>query len=321
MMVSADHTLISTNEVHETENIAVIMICDIHGKTFELYCKTHDLAICVACIASKHKHCADAVISLYEAATVSITLEKVEEKNSSLLFKEAKVGQAQIAQIAHIPVRLLFDSTGIRLRKKFKIKETEDEMRIYGCEILPNSHILVAIYSEDKVIMEYSDDGRHIRDILVSDKPYDLTVIDSNLIAVSYDDFMEIMSITDNNVHAKVTFDSPCWGISYQNIYVKVDDEGIVELDVSGNRLRTMGDAVYCCSMMGEDIWTFTDQSLINARGISADDDENVFVVGRETNSLIMIQHDGKVSKTLLTDGLDDPVSVLQQRYKVTVDL
>ncbi|VDI37368.1 Hypothetical predicted protein [Mytilus galloprovincialis] len=90
-------------------------------------------------------------------------------------------------------------------------------MRIYGCEILPNSNILITIYSEDKVIIEYSDDGRHIRDITVSDKPYDLAVIDTNLIAVSYDDFMEIMSITDNNVHSKVTFDSPCWGISYQN--------------------------------------------------------------------------------------------------------
>ncbi|VDI74718.1 Hypothetical predicted protein, partial [Mytilus galloprovincialis] len=62
--------------------------------------------------------------------------------------------------------------------------------------------------------------------------------------------------------------------------------------------------------MTGEDIWTFTEQSLVNTRGISADGDENVFVVGRETNSLIMIQHDGKVSKTLLTDGLDDSVSV-----------
>ncbi|VDI09069.1 Hypothetical predicted protein [Mytilus galloprovincialis] len=243
-----------------------------------------------------------------------------------------------------MPVRLLFDSTGIRLRKKFKIKETEDEIKIYGCEILPNSHILIAIFSEDKVIMEYSDDGRHIRDILVSDKPYDLAVIDSNIIAFSYDDFMEIINITDNNVHAKVTFDSPCWGISYQNrkIYIKVDNEGTVELDVSGNRLRTIGgkfaeagwifhitttknriyctdfgkEAVYCCSMTGEDIWTFSDQSLVNARGISADTDEDGFVVGRETNGLIMIQHDGKVSKTLLTEGLDDPVYVHYNKDK-----
>ncbi|XP_071172198.1 uncharacterized protein [Mytilus edulis] len=251
---------------------------------------------------------------------------KVEEKNSCLFFKEAKVSQAQIA---HIPARLLFDSTGIRLLKKFKIKETKDEMKIYSCEILPNSHILVAIFSEDKV---------NIRNIPVSNKPYDLTVLDSNLIAVSYGDLMEIMNIIDNNVQAKVGFDSPCWGISYQNrkIYIKVDDEGIVELDVSGNRLRTIGgkfaeagwifhitttknriyctdfveDAVYFCSMTGEDIWTFTEQSLVNARGISADGDQNVFVVGRKTNSLVMIQHDGKVSKTLLTDCIDDQVSV-----------
>ncbi|VDI39102.1 Hypothetical predicted protein, partial [Mytilus galloprovincialis] len=72
--------------------------------------------------------------------------------------------------------------------------------------------------------------------------------------------------------------------------------------------------------MTGEDIWTFTDQSIVNAKGISADVDENVFVVGRETNSLIIIQHDGKVSycKTLLTksDGLDNPVPIHYNRDK-----
>ncbi|XP_052061989.1 uncharacterized protein LOC127702035 [Mytilus californianus] len=501
MMLTTDHTLVSTNVVHETENVAVIMNCDIHGKKFDLYCKTHDVAICVACIQSKHKHCSDAVISLDEAAknsktstalddmvdSINVALDsmkniinnrnvamqniavqeqtirksigemranlnkhlddiekklldelselytnckskygkvlktfnktaneikllqeqasqlkcvgsdlqvflgtrqitklinvevqsvksgtsamqdytigiemhpvitsllegidnfgkiKVEEKNFSLPFKEAKIVQAQIV---HTPVRLLFDSTGIRLRKKFKIKETKDETKVYGCVILPNSHILVAIYSEDKVIMEYSDDGRHIRDISVSDKPYDLAVIDSYLIAVSYDDFMEIMNIIDNNAQAKVNFGSPCWGISYQNrkIYIKVDEEGIVELDLLGNRLRTIGgkfaeagwifhitttkdriyctdfekDAVYCCCMTGEDIWTFTDESLSNARGISADGDENVFVVGRESNSLMMIQHDGKVVKTLLTesDCLNDPVGVHYNKDK-----
>ncbi|VDH94964.1 Hypothetical predicted protein [Mytilus galloprovincialis] len=104
------------------------------------------------------------------------------------------------------------------------------------------------------------------------------------------------MNIIDNNVQTKVIFDSSCSRISYQNrkIYIKVDNEGTVELDVSGNRLRTIGgkfaeagwifhitttknricctdfekDAVYCCSMRGEDIWTFTEQSLVNARGI-----------------------------------------------------
>lgn len=69
---------------------------------------------------------------------------------------------------------------------------------------------------------------------------------------------------------------------------------------------------VYCYSITGEYIWTFTDQSLVNARGISADVDNNVFVVGEDSNNLTMIQHDGKISKMLLSksDGLNQPVSV-----------
>ncbi|XP_071172197.1 protein wech-like [Mytilus edulis] len=77
MLVTADHTLISTNTVHKTENSAVIMICDIHGKTFDQYCKTHDLAISVACLPAKHKHCSGAVISLIEAAKRSIALDDI----------------------------------------------------------------------------------------------------------------------------------------------------------------------------------------------------------------------------------------------------
>ncbi|CAG2228335.1 unnamed protein product [Mytilus edulis] len=167
----------------------------------------------------------------------------------------------------------------------------------------------------DKVIMEYSVDGRHIRDIPVSDKPFDLAIIDSDNIAVSYENNgMEILNINNKMVHAKVTFEYGCFGISYQNgnIYILVCNKGIVEMDVSGKRLRTIGGKyakVYCCSMMGEDIWTFTDQSLVDPRGLSADGDGNVFVVGSDSNNLMMIQHDGKVSKTLLTesDGLNHP--------------
>ncbi|VDI09064.1 Hypothetical predicted protein [Mytilus galloprovincialis] len=102
-------------------------------------------------------------------------------------------------------------------------------------------------------------------------------------------------------------------------------------MDMSGKRLRTIGgkyaeggiyhittthdriyctniyqNLVYCCSMTGEDIWTFTVQSLVNPRGISADGDQNVFVVGLSSKNLMMIQHDGKDSKMLLSkfDGL-----------------
>ncbi|VDI70801.1 uncharacterized protein [Mytilus edulis] len=219
-------------------------------------------------------------------------------------------------------------------------------MNVRGCGILPNNNLLIANYNEDKAIMEYSDDGTHIRDITVSDTPFDLAIIDGDRIAVTYTKkIMEIRNINNKMVHMKVTFEWGCYGIPYQNgnIYTLLVIEGIVVMDMSGKRLRTIDgkfaalgiyhitttnnriyctnhakNSVYCCSMTSEDIWTFTGQSLVNARGISADGDENVFVVGTSSNNLMMIQHDGKVSKTLLTesDGLKNTVPVHYNRDK-----
>ncbi|XP_071172199.1 E3 ubiquitin-protein ligase TRIM45-like [Mytilus edulis] len=501
MKVTRDHTLISTDDYRKIENVPVNLKCDAHGKKFDLYCKNHDVAICVVCVPSLHKHCSD-VISLDEAAenakrstalddledSIKVVLEnlkdfinnrnnamknlkieeqsvrksisemrtnvnkhldelenkmlddlsqryenckskygevqkylnntekevkllqeqtsqlkrvgsdlqvflgtrqmnklihnevqsvksmtstlqdykigfeihqeitsllenvdnfgkvKVEENIIKLPFKDAKVDQAQIV---HKPTGQSFDRTMLQLRKKFQIKDKKNNTKVRGCGILPNSHLLIADCSGDKVIMEYSDDGRHIRDIPVSDKPYDLAIIDSDRIAVSYGENhnMEILNINNKMVLAKVNFECSCRGISYQNeiIYILVVIEGIVVMDMSGKRLRKIGGKyagggifyittthdriyctniakklVYCCSMMGEDIWTFSDQSLVRPMGISVDGDQNVFVVGSYSNNLMMIQHDGKVSKTLLTksDGLNVPAPVQYNRDK-----
>ncbi|CAC5355066.1 unnamed protein product [Mytilus coruscus] len=149
---------------------------------------------------------------------------------------------------------------------------------------------------------------------------------------------MEILNIKEKEVHAEVTFKSPCSGlISKWEIYILVLNEGIVELDMSGKQLRTIDlgnnqdgilyitatkdgiycidcteNKVYCNSMTGENIWTFTNKSLVNVRGISVDGDQNVFVVGRVSKNMMVIQHDGKVSKMLLTesDGLINSWSI-----------
>lgn len=56
MKVTRDHKLISTDDYRKIENVPVNLKCDIHGKNFDLYCKAHDTAICVACFPSQHRH-------------------------------------------------------------------------------------------------------------------------------------------------------------------------------------------------------------------------------------------------------------------------
>ncbi|VDI70799.1 Hypothetical predicted protein [Mytilus galloprovincialis] len=262
---------------------------------------------------------------------------KVEEITISLPYKEEKNDQAQIV---HMLAVQSLDSIRLLLRQKFTIKGVNKIKNVCGGVILTNNHLLIVDKGLQRVIKEYNEDGRHIRDIPVSGKPFDLTVIDIDRIAVSYNDrYMEILNIKDNEVNAKVAFKWPCYGIACQNgkVYIKVLNEGIVEFDVSSKRLRTFGEqyggpsiiyiattknriyctdlvnkTIYCRSITGADIWTFTDESLVQPMGISVDGNENVFVVGTDSSNLMVIQRKRKLSKTLLTaaDGLNNPVIV-----------
>ncbi|CAC5380332.1 unnamed protein product [Mytilus coruscus] len=68
MKVTSGHKLISSDDYRKIENVPVNLKCDTHGKKFDLYCKTHDVAICVAYYPSLHRDCSDVIISLDEAA-------------------------------------------------------------------------------------------------------------------------------------------------------------------------------------------------------------------------------------------------------------
>ncbi|XP_071160945.1 tripartite motif-containing protein 29-like [Mytilus edulis] len=62
-----NHRLISTQDYRQIENNSVSLNCEDHDKRFELYCKTHDAAVCLGCVPSRHRTCSD-VIPLEKAA-------------------------------------------------------------------------------------------------------------------------------------------------------------------------------------------------------------------------------------------------------------
>ncbi|VDI63518.1 Hypothetical predicted protein [Mytilus galloprovincialis] len=184
--------------------------------------------------------------------------------------------------------------------------------------------------------MEYNEEGRFIRDIPVSAKPCDLTVIDTDQIAVSYDDlnYIEVIDIKKMAVLNTMTLKKNCRGISYSDrkIYVVVDGSRIVVLNMKGTILNTimcdknafhiatiddriyytapLSNTVNCCTTAGNRIWNFKDKSLNTPGGIVTDSANNVFVVGIRSTNLMILQDDGTVSKTLLTnaDGLEKPI-------------
>ncbi|XP_071162475.1 uncharacterized protein [Mytilus edulis] len=499
MKISRDHNLIQIGDYRKIENVKVHLECKDHGSKLEMYCKLHEMPICLACFPAKHKSCSDDIIPLAEAAknakastsladlehTINNTIEniqecvkdreaatenmetqeirirkfisltrqiinnrldhlerkllndlsttyssckskyqkltkklntieklikrfkeetselkrfapdlhvflsthqmnkevhgqvkaiqeaissidnysvdielhqgitsllkdvdcfakiKVDKSTTSFPFKDAKIDQAQLpAQI-----RRSVHNTRLELRKKITIKQNGKSMYITGCTILSNGNLLIADTYGRNVLLEYNDDGKLIRELPVSARPYYLILIDTDHIAVSYGAqmYIEIIDLNKTIVIRKLKLKKSCWGISYSEgkIYAAVRGEGIVVLDTVGTILNTIKcdianvynittsktriyyidsnqNTVYCCSSNGEEMWSFKDKSLVSSEGIAVDPDQNVFVVGLKSNNLLMLQDGGKVSKTLLTeaDGIQDPTRVFYNKEK-----
>ncbi|CAG2214000.1 unnamed protein product [Mytilus edulis] len=64
--MSRNHKLISIADYRKIKDVSVKQNCEDHGKKFDLYCVTHDRALCISCV-NQHKSCAD-VTPLEEAA-------------------------------------------------------------------------------------------------------------------------------------------------------------------------------------------------------------------------------------------------------------
>ncbi|XP_052105735.1 uncharacterized protein LOC127738491 [Mytilus californianus] len=257
----------------------------------------------------------------------------VRKTTTSLPFKEAKEDQAQIQ--LRVPDTKRIKNVRLQLKKRFNLKQDCNGLQLTGCTMLPNGNLLMAIYFGKKLLVEYSEDGKHIRDIPCSRSPFDLTVIDNDRIALTYGNhYVEIFNKKNTSFEKEFRLESNCYGISYQdNKLFIITTHGIVITNIAGQVLKTLyvdcgvylstttdriyfnvkrDQTVHCISMTGDEIWVHKEKSLVDPRGITVDDHQNVFVVDIRTSSLIVIQHEGRSSRTLLskTDGLVNPLSL-----------
>ncbi|XP_052083278.1 E3 ubiquitin-protein ligase TRIM22-like [Mytilus californianus] len=288
-----------------------------------------------------------AIHSLIEK--ISIKVEefgqiKVVECTGNVNYRDQKMDQAQIG----INVRKSKNISDVKLQliKTFQIQR-KNEIDISGCVILPNGHLLIANNTQEKYLIVYSDTGEHIRDIPVSARPFDITVIDSNRIVVTYTDtkFIEIMNSNSFNVEKRIKLKNSCFGISIEDGRLYITRGNTIHiLDLSGTQLETLkvksdsalyittsrdrifytdcaNNSVHCCSLEGEDVWQFNSESIACPYDVAVDNYNNVYVVGFSSNNLTIIQQDGKDSKTLLTesDGLDMPSTVYYGKEKRTL--
>ncbi|CAG2245250.1 unnamed protein product [Mytilus edulis] len=222
----------------------------------------------------------------------------------------------------------------VNLRKQLNIKQsTNENLFITSCIKTGNTLVFTDCHNNRLIIC--NSDGTDIHHIPLSYKPYYITEIDSNTVAVSclYDRTILIINISTRSVTSTINTSGYCYGISYNdnNLYVVIDKSIIHVMDLTGKVIRTIPvptygiyditvdrdrlicidftSSIYCCSLDGKVMWKFKKDEFQDLTSVTTDNDKNVYVTSYKTNTVIVISDDGKHHKELLTksDGLDWP--------------
>jgi DNA-binding beta-propeller fold protein YncE len=225
------------------------------------------------------------------------------------------------------------------LKQPIEISGQTDSMNISGCDLLSIGHVLLADCIGEKQLMQHNSDGKHVKDIQLSNEQYDLTTIDSQHIAVTYgvEGYIEIINIITDEVETIIKTGDRCLGISYFDgkLYTVVGWQAILVTDLCGKTLTTIelytdhagciatnkdgivysdfvNNTVTYCTFEGKRIWEFRSESVSFPRGLAFDNNQNVFVAGSDSNNVTIISRDGKTSRTVLTEsnGLEYPRAV-----------
>ena len=252
------------------------------------------------------------------------------ERKSSEAYKQNQAQQ----RVVSIPVRSVND---VMLKLKQRIKSSCSF--IVGCCILFNGKKVFINYFPREVIILHKDGSRDYIINIRSGNPYYVTCIDSNSMAVSVvggDNQIRIIDLDKRSITKQINTKSNVHGITYNDgsLICCAQDRGLIRIDLKDNSITpavrcslpawscvtTNGNNIYytngtthkvtCCDMSGKVQWEFYDENVLNVpRGITTDNNNNIFVVGAGSNNVVVISSDGQSHKVLIShrDGVKLP--------------
>jgi len=259
----------------------------------------------------------------------------VESKPCELSFVRKKDKQAQM-MVADLSQSMPVENIQLKLKQKINIKGG----RMRGCSLLPDGRMVLSCISTNTVTF-MNNDGVELFQIgkdKTGTSTYDTVYIkDNNSVAVSSGEdsnrCIAIIDIESQKVMTSISIDANIFGMAVggRTLYCSTGDEGIKLLNLSDQSVSdvvctdvyyvaTSGDKLYythwnsdivtCCNLHGTTQWELTDErGLCDSRGISVDNDGNVYVVGGNSNNVVVISPDGQRHRELLSskDGLIKP--------------
>lgn len=220
--------------------------------------------------------------------------------------------------------------------RSFDLPEGESRCLITGCDMFEDGRIIFVDCREaNKRLLVTNNEGLFIKAIELMDNPLDVSIIDSNTVAVtlSTGNCISIVDINTTKILRTLPVKENCHGICFADgkLVVSLANKLLQFLDLSGNVLSTVSkmgfatycsvtnnkiyyaahdnDEVYCCDLNGSVKWKFSLKKNCFPRGITHDDFGNIFVACKTANKVIVIESNGKESRVLLTsdDGLNTP--------------
>jgi DNA-binding beta-propeller fold protein YncE len=262
----------------------------------------------------------------------------VESKHCEMTFVRKKDKQAQM-MVSELSPPMSVENIQLNLKQKINTKVTN----FRGCSLLPDGRMVFSCFSSRIVTITNKEGIGSFQ--IDKDKTgsctYDTVYIkDNNSIAVSSGGggkrCITIIDIESQKVMTTISMAMTIYGMAVRGrtIYFCAEDKGLKMLNLSYKSVSdiissdmsdvyyvaTSGDKLYytnfntntvtCCDLHGTTQWEFKDKHVLQyPHGISVDNDGNVYVVGYDTENVVVISPDGQRHRQLLSskDGLSYP--------------
>jgi DNA-binding beta-propeller fold protein YncE len=260
----------------------------------------------------------------------------VESKPCEMMLLRSKDKQAQM-MVADLSPPMSVENIQLNLKQKINTKGTN----FRGCSLLPDGRMVYTCY-HSSVVRFINKEGIQLFQIgkdKTGSNTYDTVYIkDTNNVAVSsgrgHNRCIAIIDVKSKEVMTTIPMDTYISGMAVRGrtIYYCAWNKGLRMLNLSDRSVSdiisnsmsgieyvaTSGDKLYytntntvtCCDLHGTTQWEFKDTRVLQGpRGISIDNDGNVYVVAYSTNNVVVISPDGQRHRQLLSskDGLSFP--------------
>lgn len=218
------------------------------------------------------------------------------------------------------------------MRQLINVKDSAD---LTDCLILGNQ--LLFTDSISRKIIIYNINGTFNREFILKEKPWCLTEIENDIVAVTYPfgHSIQFIRVSSGLVLKMIDFGKGPWGISYYDglIYVSSGVKSLHVLDIDGNKIRafplptsfvryitiqnerifcTDDETFYCCDLFGNIKWTFKNDKMKLPRGITTDENGKIYVASYQSGNVIEVSPKGEFLSDIY--GLEWPTGIFYHK-------